>query len=184
MVYEVAIAEFVVQWTCTKWYILINVYTLDTSCMLQQTLCSKRSKHAYLLLWYFAILVCNEANASFSLAISVFCKHVECWWSLAWMKKPHILSCLLSCSQVSVAIKISIFLFVSSSLMRFSLLFISLALTVDILMFLTISSQFSSVVAICQILCVFFFFYFVLFFFLFCSFCSWFSCLILVHELF
>ena len=41
------------------------------------------------------------------------------------------------------------FLLVSSLLIRFSLLFIALVLTVDTLMFFTISSQFSSVVATC-----------------------------------
>ena len=55
----------------------------------------------------------------------------------------------MSCSQVSVAISISIFLFVSSLLIRFSLLFVDLALTVDNLMFFTILSLFSSVVTIC-----------------------------------
>ena len=61
----------------------------------------------------------------------------------------------MSCSQVSVAISISIFLFVSSLLIRFSLLLIDLALTVDNLMFFTISSLFSSVVAICLRFCLF-----------------------------
>ena len=55
----------------------------------------------------------------------------------------------MSCSQVSVAFSISIFLFVSSLLIRFSLLLIDLALTVDNLMFFNIPSLFSSVVAVC-----------------------------------
>ena len=42
----------------------------------------------------------------------------------------------MSCSKVSVAHSVSIFLFVHSLLIRFSLLFINLALTVDNLMFL------------------------------------------------
>ena len=55
----------------------------------------------------------------------------------------------MSCNQVSVVISMSIFLFINSSLIRFSLLFIDLALTVDNVMFFTISSFLSSVVTVC-----------------------------------
>ena len=66
----------------------------------------------------------------------------------------HVSSSLVSCSQVSVAISLSIFPFVSSSLIMFSMLFIDLALTVDNLMLFTISSLLASVVTICLRFCM------------------------------
>ena len=95
----------------------------------------------------------------------------------------HGSSCLLSCSQGLVAISLSISLFVSSLLIRFSLIFINLSLTVYNLMFvyyfITIficCYNLSKITCVYSILCcfsTFSYFYF-----------SWSCCLILIHKLF
>ena len=133
------------------------------------------------LLWYFAILVCYEGNTPSSLAIFALFANIWNADDLGSDEEANVSSYLLSSSQVSVAIRISIFLFVSSLLMSFSLFFIDLALTVDILMFLLfLHISHLLLLFAWDLVCLF---HFVLFFFLFSFFCSLFSCVILAHKL-